>query len=222
MLRLTKCLVLVLVAFSATFVFAGSYTVLCTESSSGATNGDSAGGLQQGGCVNSLPNLNFPYTAASDGEVYFDPYNAGYDTSDGIKLNSSWLANNSNGAFSPGFWTNKDVNGNLLNGGFTWVLPASTPCGQENEPACEPKAYFYATGMLWDKSVIGQYVMKEDQCPPGWSCISDIITLDNNGPNGWAEISFDSIPEPNSLALMVVPGVIGLAGFVRRRFKLAR
>src|SRR5438105_2845750 len=28
---------------------------------------------------------------------------------------------------------------------FTWVLPASTPCGNENEPVCEPVAKWYFT-----------------------------------------------------------------------------
>ena len=105
--------------------------LICTE-----TNAD--------GCTGAIPTASPILTVGSDGEGGFDPFGAGFDTSDGIQLNGNWAPDPAfASAFAPGFWT--DI------GNSTWVLPASTPCGSENEPSCEPAARWYFTpGSPWN------------------------------------------------------------------------
>src|SRR5688572_20369675 len=80
--------------------------VLCTETDAGVTAGDAAEGRTMGGCVATIPTSAPPLLVASDGEVPFDPFGAGFSVSDAIVLNASWLPDpRFPEAFAPGFWT---------------------------------------------------------------------------------------------------------------------
>lgn len=169
-------------------------TVICTETSSG--------------CSAVIPTSSPELTVASDGESSFDPVGAGFDLSDYIMLNSNWVPDPAfAAAFATGFWTE-------LPDSSTWVLPANTPCGNENEPACEPIAKWdFAPGSQW-----GTIPGVLDILDEGGG-VSDVISAINNGPNGEAAITFASdpnvVPEP-SLGLLT--GVLcGVVFYVRKR-----
>jgi len=132
------------------------------------------------------------YNVASDGEAPFDPYSAGYDTSDGLNFSTvgfSWFQASDSTWNSAGFQT--------------WVLPASTvPCGSENEPVCEPIGHFFSA-TSWNAGALGTYTILESN-----GLVSDIITLynDSNGAN----VTFQSdplassVPEPCTMSLLGV------------------
>jgi hypothetical protein len=149
-----------------------------------------------------------PITIASDGEVGFDPFGAGFDTSDGIQLTVT--------TDEPvGTWALDGVSGagwqNFQTAGFdNWVLPGDLTgvgCGAENEPTCEPvPKWDFTLGGEWADGTAGNIWVLE---PDG--NISDHIILDNSGPNGEAAITFFSdVPEPSTWAMMLL-GFAGLA-----------
>lgn len=151
----------------------------------------------------------FPdYQVASDGEVYFDPFNAGYDTSDGINFSSV-----------PYSWT-QAAGGNWTSiGNQTWVLPASSPgganCGSENEPTCEYVGHFVSPS-AWNSSLLGTYYIYDANN----STVSDVIDVYNNSAG--ANLLFYSdptgVPEPGALTLMGIGlALIGFAVAYRRR-----
>jgi hypothetical protein len=174
--------------------------------------------LQQGGCVqsitvNTLNGAPFTFIVASDGEVVFDPFGFGNNTSDGIALGAGWaLGFNSIG------WTT------VPNHPATWVLPGdltSIGCGNENATICEPIGEFHNTSMLWDLGGVNQ--LEFDILDPDGS-VGDQIFLDNNAnaPGGGAQITFHSdadvvIPEPRPI-VMIGFGLlaIGLRAIPRR------
>jgi PEP-CTERM motif-containing protein len=145
---------------------------------------------------------------ASDGESAFDPFNAGFDTSDGIQFqgidpslvtsaNSAWVA----------------VTDTV---GPIWVLPATIPgCGSENEPTCEPTGTFYIN-QTW--TGVPSYIAIYES---DGTTLSDIITGDSNGPGGVFELKFYSdsapvvTPEPGTLALL--GSGLAFAGLLRRK-----
>jgi hypothetical protein len=155
------------------------------------------------GFVGNLLEGAFPgtkYLVASDGEYYFDPFKAGYDTSDGINFSGvgfTWYQSKG------GLW-------NSL-GNQTWVLPAnltSIGCGVENATTCEPVGSFWSPSP-WVPAAIGKYVLLEQG-----GGVSDVITTFNSARG--AELRFYSdAPELSTWAMMLI-GFAGL-GFMGYR-----
>ena len=148
---------------------------------------------------------------ASDGEETFDPFGAGFDTSDGIVLNENWAIHpDYQSSFGPDLWQ-------LIPNTYTWVFPWESPYGQENEPTYEPPGvWYFIPGGQWDPGTETYHVIL-DEDGITWS---DLITLDNSGPLGEAAIRFQSdpvVPEPATV-LLLGSGLVGLAGF-RKKFK---
>jgi hypothetical protein len=165
------------------------------------------------GFVGNLLAASFPgtsYLVASDGESHFDPFGAGYDTSDGLNFSGV-----------PFTW-NQATDSTWTNIGFqTWVLPASIPgCGSENEPTCEPVGHFTSPSP-WDTLAIGTYVIWEAD-----GSLSDVIKTFNDA-NGaellfYSDPSLTSIPEPSTWAMMVLGFAgLGFAGYRARKQTVA-
>jgi hypothetical protein len=169
--------------------------VLCTETDSGATAGDAANGLQQGGCVATIPTSAPPLIVASDGDVDFDPFGAGFDTSNQIVLNEDWLPDpRFPQAFAPGFWTELfDATGNSRH---IWVLPSNLPCGSGCEPAGR---WYFAPGVEWEPDTPDHLLILASN-----GAVSNQAWILNEGPNGEASISFSplAIPEPGTMTLL--------------------
>jgi hypothetical protein len=162
------------------------------------------------GFVGVIPKSAPPITVASDGETFFDPLGAGFDTTDGIVLNADWAPDPTDvHAFRPGFWTQ-------LPGAFTWVLPACNPSGLcENAEIKEPVARFiFLPGSGWQKGTLSLRISDPD------GSFSDMVHVSNQGPGGAAMITFRSdgigTPEPATWAMLILGfGAIGCAA--RRR-----
>ena len=160
------------------------------------------------GFVGNLLALNFPttsYLVASDGESAFDPFGAGFDTSDGINFSGVPFVWNQ---WHAGTWTNI---------GFqTWVLPASIPgCGSENNTTCEPVGAFWSP-TPWNPLAIGTYKILE----AGGGVSDTIITF--NDAHGVAHLDFYSdpngSPEPSTWAMMLLGFAgLGFAGYRARK-----
>jgi hypothetical protein len=149
----------------------------------------------------------FGYLVASDGESAFDPFGAGFDTSDGLNFSAvgpSWTQ------AAGSTWTNISFQ--------TWVLPATIPgCGSENEPSCEPIGDFVSP-VPWANFAIGTWVILEAD-----GSRSDVIKTFNNA-NGQAELWFSSdpsllaVPEPSTWAMIL----IGFAGLGYAGYRTSR
>jgi hypothetical protein len=159
------------------------------------------------GWVGAIPGSAPALMVASDGESHFDPFGAGFDTSDGIQLNSDWGPDPAfAAAFKTGFWTQ-------LPGTFTWVLPACNSSGCENSNIVEPIARWdFLPGGFWGQPGDASLrILESDRS------FSDKVTIANNGPGGEATVTFQSggVPEPAMWALML--SGFGLAGAALRR-----
>jgi hypothetical protein len=153
--------------------------------------------------------LNHSIVVASDGEVAFDPFGFGGDTSDDIKfgtelgavsLNPNWVQ-----------FTASDGNPS------TWALPAM----MENEPPSESVGSWIFPGFI----VIGgplTFTILDSPSDPFHQGVSDYIVVQNNA-QGVASLTFGSevTPEPASLTLLGL-GIVGLGGYAWRRRKTAK
>jgi hypothetical protein len=210
MVRLGKQL-LPLFALGLMASFAQAQTQLCIETDSGATAGNAANGKQIGGCVNSIQVSDLGvltnFYVASDGEVPFDPFGFGADTTDGIILDANWKQDPAS------TWT--QIVGNSPDGtknANTWILPSNLGnCGGENEPVCEPVGKWTEANSFWNGTFV--YTMVDSLG------LSDRITLDNSGVGGFASVTFASdpiVPEPTSLGFLAA-GAVVLVGALKRR-----
>ena len=139
---------------------------------------------------------------ASDGEGGFHPFGVTVDTSDAIQFtvgSGVWIPDPAYSAsFGAGLW--QELLGATGGGTGIWVLPSTIAgCASENEPTCEPIAKWdFSPGGLWPPDTDPyQYILESDGVT-----LSDVILLDNSGPNGSAAITFSSdpslIPEENT------------------------
>ncbi len=189
------------------YLLASAAVAACLVGASAATAGTTIIGVEgPNGFVGNFLESAFPgtqYIVASDGEGGFDPFGAGYDTSDGLNFSNV------------GFIWNQaaDSTWNSL-GNQTWVLPANLgPCGQENEPVCEPVGHFISPSS-WNPAALGTWVILE----PG-GAISDIIVTYNTANGGELKFYSDpSIPEPSTWALVLI-GFVGIGATLRGRHK---
>jgi hypothetical protein len=159
------------------------------------------------GFVGAIPTSAPAITIASDGEAAFDPFGAGFDTSDGIQLNSNWQW-----AGTPNAWRQ-------LAGTFTWVLPASTSCGGENEPRCENVGSWLFPRTSWQDITPQAVVLLE---PDGrWS---DTISMSNTAAGAMITFVSDpgAVPESSTWAMMLIGfGGLGFAGYRASRKSVA-
>ena len=192
------------------FLLASAAFATCLVGAAAANAGSTIIGTEtdSGGFVGNLLESAFPgtqYIVASDGETSFDPFGAGYDTTDGLNFNNVGFT-----------WTQAaDSSWNYL-GGQTWVLPANLgPCGSENEPKCEPVGHFVSPS-AWNPLAIGTWLIMD---PDG---LSDVIVTYNtiNGAElkFYSDPSLPGIPEPTTWALMLI-GFVGLGATLRGRRK---
>jgi len=179
-------------------VAASADTVIGSEDSAAGFVGDLFAGAFG-------PNSN--YIVASDGESAFDPFGFGADTSDGLNFGAvpfQWFQ------AADSTWTQ------IAN--QVWVLPAALgPCGNENEPICEPSGHFISP-TPWNPGAIGTWLILDDT-----GNLSDKIITFNTGQG--AELRFFSdptftVPEPATWAMMLM-GFFGLGAAIRGRRTVA-
>jgi len=167
-------------------------TTICTETASG-------------GCVQELPVGGTTVTVASDGEAPFDPFGAGYDTSDGIQLDAQWVPK-------------KTIGWNQLPNSNTWVLPACDGSGScENGKVDEPIGEWRVPDQALSVNLAIFKIREAD------GSLSDVIKMFNS--NGGVDVTFDSspggaVPEVSTWALMLL-GVGVTGAMLRRRTALA-
>jgi PEP-CTERM motif len=158
------------------------------------------------------------YQAASDGEVTFDPFNAGFDTSDGVTFAAGFGWAPGNAATAASWVPVVDPTGAT----DIWVLPAVN----ENEPTFETPGYFISP-IPWNVPpvMLGNHIILDWPgdpdfiFQPGWS---DVIVLANTQINGavFATLTFYSdfvTPEPSTLAIFSLGGVALAALRLRRK-----
>ncbi|MDB5479998.1 MAG: hypothetical protein JWO83_1051 [Caulobacteraceae bacterium] len=163
------------------------------------------------GYVGAIPTSSPPIMVASDGEASFDPFGAGYDTSDAIQLNSSWAPDP---AYAKAFGADGWVQ---IPGTYTWVLPACNSTGCENANIYEPIAKWdFLGGGGWAPGTLSVRMLESD------GSFSDMVTVANDGVGGAATITFQSggVPEPATWAMMLV-GFAGIGYAARRRLRAA-
>jgi len=143
------------------------------------------------------------YMVASDGESPFHPFGASFDVSDGLDFSGV------------GFTWDQAPDSTWTNIGHQiWVIPATTACGSENEPVCEPVGHFISPS-AWNPAAIGTWWIMESD-----GSASDKIVTFNTAAG--AELlfysdPFSAAPETSSWALMLIGfGAIGGAMRARR------
>jgi hypothetical protein len=151
-------------------------------------------------------------TVASDGESSFDPFNAGYDTTDGIDFTPN--------AGNPNWVQDANSHWNQI-AAQTWVLPADlTPfgCGIENATTCEPIGRWTVHGSAWNPGAIGNFLIYDTD----GVTLSDRIRTYNDGIGAHLVFSSDPsfTPEPATWAMMLM-GFFGVGAMVRSRKTVA-
>ena len=157
------------------------------------------------GWVGAIPTSSPAIMVGSDGESPFDPFGAGFDTSDGIVLNANW-------APDPAYAAAFGANGwQQLPNSFTWVLPACINHVCENGNVNEPIAKWdFTPGGVWTADTLSIRMLDPD------GKFSDLVLVANDGPGGTATILFNSgVPEAGTW-MMMTAGLAGL-GLVARR-----
>ena len=156
------------------------------------------------GCVAEIPTSAPPILVASDGESSFDPFGAGFDTSDGILFPfAGWVY-----VGEPG-WI--EVSPTL------WVLPSTIPnCGTENEPECEPLGAWLLPGSFWAAGTPDLLHMLEADT----LALSDVIKVFNSTNGAMITFQSDPFPVPEPATLTLFGG--GLAAAIYRRRRVAR
>jgi PEP-CTERM motif len=152
----------------------------------------------------------FPaYSVASDGEVPFDPFHAGFDTSDGITFASGLNWAPGNAATAAAWLPVVDPTGAT----DIWVLPAHL----ENEPPFETPGFFISP-VPWNVPpvVLGTYVILEAD-----GTVSDKLVLSNAMINGvlFATATMYSdpiVPEPSTMVIFGL-GAAALAALRLRK-----
>jgi hypothetical protein len=170
------------------------------------------------GCVAALAPLNVTINVASDGEAAFHPFGISSDVSDAIEWDPNalpFVPIAGDPAFNQGFWSNFGTD--PTNGFTVWALPASTPCGNENEPVCEPVAHWLLPGFTVSGGPLDYLILEN---PADGGGLSDVISLYNDA-NGVANMSFASdpfVPEPATWGLMLAGvGMVGAGLRMRRK-----
>jgi hypothetical protein len=142
-----------------------------------------------------------PYLVASDGEDTFQPFGATFDVSDGLDFSGVgplWVQ------AGDSHWTEI--------GHQTWVLPASTACGNENEPSCEPVGHFVSP-IQWNPLAIGRWNILDAD-----GSIGDIIVTFNTADGAELRFYSDPLPAPEaSTWTMMLLGFGGLGAALRIR-----
>lgn len=185
-----------------------AFAVALAGAAAANAGGTVIGSEGSGGFTGSLLGSVFPgtnYMVASDGEVVFRPFGATFDTSDGLDFSGVPFVWNQS---KDSVWTNI--------GHQTWVLPASTPCGSENEPKCEPVGHFWSPSS-WTPLAIGTWKILES---PGGG-VSDVIVTYNSKRGAEARFFSDpigGIPEPTTWAMLLL-GFFGMGAVLRGRRK---
>ena len=144
---------------------------------------------------------------ASDGESPFQPFGSPVDVTDAIQFTdgTSWAFDP---RFDQGAWQQIDPN--------TWILPAIG----ENEPSFVESVghWFFLPGAPWNPGTpVEQWILDSQ------GGLSDVVILDNSGPNGGAAITFSSdpfsgggtVPEPSAAVVFLL---VGLAGWRASRY----
>jgi hypothetical protein len=156
------------------------------------------------GFIGSLFGSVFPdvttYQVASDGESPFLPFGATFDTSDGLDFANVGHT-----------WTQAEDSHWTSLGSQTWVLPASTSCGSENEPHCELVGHFVSPDSWTAKAVGTWYILNSE------GGVSDkIVTFNTDGGANVKFYSDPGVPEPATWAMMLI-GFFGMGAVVRGR-----
>jgi len=154
----------------------------------------------------------FPaYSVASDGESPFDPFGAGFDTTDGITFASGFRWAPGDATTAANWVPVVDPTG----ASDIWVLPAV----DENEPGFAEAPGYFISPTPWNESVVvlGTYLILEQD-----GSISDQLVLSNVLIDGvlFATARFSSdpfvVPEPSTLAVFGF-GAAALAALRLRR-----
>ena len=161
------------------------------------------------GYIGTVPTSQTPVIVGADGEANFTPFTLPFDVSDAISLSANW-------APDPAYAASFGVNGwQQAPGTFIWYLAACLSGVCENNNVVEPIGkWIFTPGVGWSDGAKNIQINESD------GSSSDFVGIANDGPNGTATVSFQSIdsavPEPATGAMMLL-GFAGIGVSFRRR-----